>query len=351
MTKSPTQNTILDRYLHAVRFWLPAQQQDDIIAELSEDLRSQIEEKESAVGHPLNEFELSSILKRCGIPIRVASRYQPQGHLIGPALFPIYRFVLKMVLLWVLLPVFLFIVGPAMLFSTGDWGAAVVRTLSGLWSGIFIAAGTITLIFAVLERTQASLHLEDKWDPQSLPAVVKNEHKTSRLKMTCEAVFAFLGFLWLLLVPYHPFLILGPAAAFLQPAPLWHRFYVPILLLALAGFVRPCIGLARPQWTWFVPFAQLLNTGLTLVFLYFILHASSQVPANGWSPFVILTDAAKDSAQYRKTAGIVNVSILMSMAGTWFGLAIASIFQIFEFGKQLRKQHLCNPHSEAPSPL
>ena len=37
---------LLDRYLQAVQFWLPKQEKQDIILELSEDLHSEIEEKE-----------------------------------------------------------------------------------------------------------------------------------------------------------------------------------------------------------------------------------------------------------------------------------------------------------------
>jgi hypothetical protein len=37
---------LLDRYLQAVKFWLPKAQKQDIIEELSEDIRSQVEEKE-----------------------------------------------------------------------------------------------------------------------------------------------------------------------------------------------------------------------------------------------------------------------------------------------------------------
>jgi hypothetical protein len=33
---------LLDRYLQAVSFWLPKRQKDDIVAELSEELRSQM---------------------------------------------------------------------------------------------------------------------------------------------------------------------------------------------------------------------------------------------------------------------------------------------------------------------
>ena len=44
---------LIERYLQAVQFWLPKEQKDDIIAELSEDLHAQIEESESALGRTL----------------------------------------------------------------------------------------------------------------------------------------------------------------------------------------------------------------------------------------------------------------------------------------------------------
>lgn len=64
---------LLDRYLQAVRFWLPkSSRQEDLIAELGEDLRSQIEAKEAELGHPLDKEEIAAILKRCGSPMMVA---------------------------------------------------------------------------------------------------------------------------------------------------------------------------------------------------------------------------------------------------------------------------------------
>ena len=98
---------LLDRYLQAVRFWLPRKQQDDIIAELGDDLRSQIEERESSLGRQLNEDELVALLKQAGHPLWVAGRYQKQQALIGPVLFPLYSFVLKIVALGYLVPWFL----------------------------------------------------------------------------------------------------------------------------------------------------------------------------------------------------------------------------------------------------
>src|SRR5436305_8857801 len=145
MSKTANPTELVDRYLQAVRFWLPkAQKQEELLAELGEDLRSQIEDKETELGVPIQETDVSEILKRCGAPMLVASRLGPKRHLIGPTLFPIYAFVLKMVLFWILVPVFLVVVGAVNLANTGgDWGVAIAHTLGNLWSGLFLAAGVI----------------------------------------------------------------------------------------------------------------------------------------------------------------------------------------------------------------
>ena len=46
---------LLDRYLQTIRSYLPAEQKDDIIHELSENIRSQMEDKEAELGRPLTE--------------------------------------------------------------------------------------------------------------------------------------------------------------------------------------------------------------------------------------------------------------------------------------------------------
>src|ERR1700724_3595969 len=104
---------LLDRYLQAVKFWLPKKQQQDIIAELSEDLRSQIEDREAELGRNLNESEIAALLKQRGRPVLVANRFLPQESLIGPVLFPIYLFVLKIVAAFYMVPWILVWIGIA----------------------------------------------------------------------------------------------------------------------------------------------------------------------------------------------------------------------------------------------
>jgi hypothetical protein len=337
MSKARNPIELIDRYLQAVRFWLPkTQRQDDLIAELGEDLRSQIEEREAELGHSIDDAEMSAILKRCGSPMMVAGRLGPQRYLIGPALFPIYEFVLKMVLLSILVPVFIFIVGPVNLANGGGhWGSAIARTFGDLWSGLFIAAGIVTLVFAIIERTNTQLGTEMKWDPLKLPPVPKQERKMSRVQAVCELVFGFFGLVWLLLLPQYPWLILGPAAAFMKPAPMWHTFYLPILGLAVVGLLRSGTILARPQWAAFPMWTQLVQTALTLILFKFMINSAAQTANGDWHPFVV---AVTNSAQYIRVAAIVNASIIISLASAWLGLSIAGVIQTWAFLRYLRKR-------------
>jgi hypothetical protein len=343
---------LLDRYLQAVRFWLPKAQQQDIIVELSSDLHSQIEDREMELGRPLNDADLETILRKCGSPILVASRYRPQTQLIGPALFPIYQFVLKVVLLWILVPVFVVIVGPAMILPATYRGPALVETVSTLLYAMFVAAGIITLIMAVLERTQATLHLFEKWDLRSLPPAPKQAQPSSRTQTIFELIFGVVGLMWLLLLPQYPFLILGPAAAFLKPSPIWHSLYLPVVVLSVAGLAGQCVSLARPQWTWLPLAARLVTTVLWLAVVNFLINAAGHAPNSDWHPYVIAASAVRasgqSSTQLDHIAAIVNASVLLTLAVMWLGFCIAGIIQTWQLMRLVRRR---SPQARDPALL
>lgn len=347
MSKVTNPSDLVDRYLQAVRFWLPkSKKQDELIAELGEDLRSQIEAKESEFVRPLDKNEASEILKRCGHPMAVATRLGPHQHLIGPTLYPIYTFVLKMVLLWIMVPVFVFIVGPVNVANSGgNWGTAIASTMGDLWSGLFIAAGIITLVFAILERSHAHASIACKWDPLSLPPVRKQERKTSPVHAICELVFAFFGLIWLLLLPQYPVLILGPASAFLHAGAIVHTIYVPLVLLAVVAILRPAITIVRSEWAWFPPLAEAVQAVLGLILLNFVLNAAIQTSGGEWHPFVVAASGA--SVQYIKAAAIVNVSILISLYCAWIGLGIALLVHIWRLLRYLHQRFLGPRHPES----
>src|SRR5215471_9440096 len=99
-TSKETAMELLERYLQAVKKYLPLKRQDDIIAELRANMESQIEDRESELNRPLTQGEFDDLLRKMGHPMVVASRYQPQQYLIGPTLFPMYLYVLRIALLW-----------------------------------------------------------------------------------------------------------------------------------------------------------------------------------------------------------------------------------------------------------
>jgi hypothetical protein len=274
----------------------------------------------------------------------VASRLGPKRHLIGPTLYPIYTFVLKMVVLWILVPAFLFIVGLVNLAnSNGDWGKAIVTTMSGLWSGAFVAAGVITLVFAILERTHTFADISCKWDPSTLPPLEKTERKKSLFQTNCELVFNVFGFVWLLLIPHHPFLVLGPASGFLLPGPIWQSFYLPIVLLAAAVIVRYVIILARPQWRAFPLWSQIAQAIVTMILVNAMINAVGHTVNSDWHPFVAVAAGLRDSEKYgqlSKIAAIVNVSILISLVCTWIGVGIGGAVHTWELLKYIRKQRI-----------
>ena len=86
---------ILERYLQAVKPLLPRKAQDDILRELSENIRCRMEEREADLGRPLTTAEQEEIIKEHGHPIVVAARYGRTQYLIGPAVFPFYWLILR----------------------------------------------------------------------------------------------------------------------------------------------------------------------------------------------------------------------------------------------------------------
>jgi hypothetical protein len=106
---------LLDSYLRAVKRCLPRAQAADIIKELSDDLRSQIEDKESALGRPMTDEETTAFLLQHGDPMAVARRYRQDSpsltigwELIGPELFPMYLIMLSVNLVITLASVAIF---------------------------------------------------------------------------------------------------------------------------------------------------------------------------------------------------------------------------------------------------
>lgn len=81
---------LLERYLQAVRLFVPRRQHDDIVAEVSTDLVTRMEDLKKELGRPLSDEEQVDVVRRNGHPIVVAGQYRGHERLIGPTVFPVY---------------------------------------------------------------------------------------------------------------------------------------------------------------------------------------------------------------------------------------------------------------------
>jgi len=242
---------LVDRYLQAVGFWLPKKQKDDIIKELSEDLHSQIEEKEAELGRKLNESEVEAILKQRGRPVLVANHYLPQQYLIGPVLFPIYRFVLMIVGLCYLVP-WLLVAIPLFSFSTTYRDqhsriAGVMSAWSSLWITALTATAVVTIVFAVLERANARSHFLEEWEPRKLPPV-RDPRQIRRSSSIFELAAGLAFCIWWIGYMSSPVVIHRPDVRIVL-TPGWPYFFWGFLAVMLVNIPLSAVNLVRPYWT------------------------------------------------------------------------------------------------------
>jgi hypothetical protein len=245
---------LIERYLESVKFGLPRQQKDDIIAELSDDIHAEVEEKEAALGRKLTEAEVEEILKQRGHPLLVANRFLPQESLIGPVFFPIYRFVLKIFAFGYLLPATLVWIG-LMVFSPSyrfehthpSWFTAFASLFSYLWFTFCLVVVPVTIAFAVLERNQARVHFFDRWSPRKLPPV-RNPNLIPRSSSSFELAVNLIFFVWFAICLHSPAVRIGSVLQFTL-GPLWPWFFWGYLLLAAFNAAFACEKLLHPSWT------------------------------------------------------------------------------------------------------
>lgn len=242
---------LVDRYIQAVRFWLPAGQREDIAAELSEDIKSQIEEKEASLGRQFSEAELAQVIKSHGRPVIVANRFRPQQYLIGPVLFPIYRFVLKIVAVFFMLPWSVAWLGVAMSRAAHS-GDSLAGVITGFWTAFWPMAsfllGSVTAVFAILERTQEKSHFLDRWDPRKLPPM-RDPRRIPLANSLIEITANFIFITWLIAGAWYQ-TTLHFSSFSIQLAPEWKYFFWGLLGLGLVNMTAAGVNLFRPYWTW-----------------------------------------------------------------------------------------------------
>jgi len=290
---------LLERYLQSIRTFLPRKAQDDILRELSENILSQMEEKEAELGRPLTEAEQEEVIKQHGHPIVVAARYGRRQYLIGPGLFPIYWLTLKIALLAAL--AVRFIVAIVTVLVSADPVHQILPALLAVPLVVIPVFAWITVAFVAFEffSPRVNLRCITKWRPRWLPALVKRSDVIPRADSVAQIIMGSAFVIWWQCIPAAPYLLFGPAAAAIGLGPVWTRLHWPIILLALAGIVLASVNLSSPHWT-----AARTRVRLALRAAGFVLVVIL-VRAGNW---IVMVDGVGDPARYNALQIVNQIS-------------------------------------------
>ena len=329
---------LLDRYLQAVKKHLPWQKQEDIIAELRANLESQLEDREAGLGRPLTQAEAEAWLKEMGPPMHVAARYKLHQYLIGPELFPIYWFVMRMAGLCALLVYSILCVVQSF---AGDavTPAMVVEMVLRVPVVLLSVATWVTLAFVVLET--AMMHglipsplqkaVGADWSPRTLPALERDaagKRGGSYAQAVAHVIFGFLFLIWLSLIPKHPAVLFGPGVFYMhishfQLAPVWTSFYWWVVALNVLQLAWRCWDLWSGNWQRPRSVQEIVIKAIGLAPMVILLNAPDHI-------WVTLKQPIVDQVQYGAAVEAINH---WGYRGVLMVIAIASLQMVFDLGR------------------
>jgi hypothetical protein len=196
---------LIDTYVSEVGRQLPSKNRADIEAEIRSALQDMLDERSRKEGRPVDDEMVLAVLKEYGDPDLVAASYLPERYLIGPAMFPVFWTVAK-IILTITLIVTLVGLGVNLGQSARDLqtGLSIVgHSVTDLYTSVLTSMAALVFIFAIIEwainrsgrkmDVQGSLAEKD-WDPRSL----LNISAPNRIKLgeiIAEIVFTFIAIL------------------------------------------------------------------------------------------------------------------------------------------------------------
>jgi hypothetical protein len=300
--------TLLNRYVNAVRMYLPkGPQQEDILSELTEHLQSRIDEEEEALGRPLTEVEQEAMLTRHGNPVLVAERYGAPKRtvafgwqLIGPELFPLYARIL--LLNWSVTIVAVPII---------RWFGTSMPRL-GFWS--FAGPLLVQLVFVTFALTCVDAFQRRARGRASAPERQLNWRFPPTYLQPIPRWQSLVGLvmfgavtIWWTLVPVAPALMLGSASPSLEFSSSTTTLYWAVLALVIVSTAQRTATFVHPEWNWLQAVTRLFTNSAALVLLY---------PFAMSFPYVLVAASAPDPVRAEILAHRINSTMWWLMVGT-----------------------------------
>jgi hypothetical protein len=156
------------------------------------------------------------------------------------------------------------------------------------------------------------MRLLDHTEPDGAPRI-------SRFQSISRFVAGAVFLVWLRVVTHSPMWMFGAAVGAFRIEPVWHRIYMPFVLVVFAGMIQAAISFIRPDW---VRFEVLVRAVLSLAGLGIL----AMLATGG--PLLTVRDAVPTQAQLR-VVHTVNEWFLFYF--TMLAIAVACVV-IFTLG-------------------
>jgi len=318
---------LIERYLYAVGRYLPRKNREDILKELRSVLLDTLEGRTLSSASEASEAEVIAMLQDYGSPQQVAASYSNQGqYLIGPALFPLFRMILGIVLAAV--------IGAQLLaFGVAVWigGQAInpLESLTSLLNSIPASIGSLVIVFAILQWFDVRPELENEpWDPRNLP-VIEEDQTVNRGERIFGIAAASIILAILALLPDKLGVFNLPEGVFFAN-PVIGQYLGWISLSLLAGIALDIILLWQGRWTTLTRLARIGVSLISIAVLALLLQGHNawlaQQGVSGFLPGVGFVDDIQSNIQvigmqaFRMAIGIALILTSLETAGQVYRL-------------------------------
>nr|WP_295111529.1 hypothetical protein [uncultured Caulobacter sp.] len=318
---------LIDRYLAAVAALLPKSSRQDIVAELRDLILNRVEEKEAALGRPLDKADTETLLREIGHPIAVAGRYGPHRALIGPEIYPFWLLAVKVLLAIAALAA---VIPAVIVMITGhDQGHRIGGILSDFIPSALSVVGLATVVAAAFERGWLKVGDFANWKVSELPHVPEGKRwlggssgsswtggrgwfAKSRFEGVFElAVVALFIAWWTGGLPF-PMerLIHAPDGTWITFNPMVLSLYWPILALAVLQAVSALVLVVKPGWVRARAATEILCALAGLALSAVLYHAMPIVT------FIVDGQPAADLAKLQRVVDMTFMVILVVAVAT-----------------------------------
>lgn len=201
MEKNYREHELVERYVYDVTRRINEKQRKDIGEELRSLIEDMIlekladaEENIEVAGKPDDEI-VREVLTQMGDPAKLARKYRgEEEHLIGGEYFNMYWLVLKIVLIcttvgYVISGIVAAFVGAVETDGTTRIILDEIAHYMDLPGVLISAFGSVTLIFALMERAKVKLGDTIKWNIEKLPLVPGRKNEIKRSDCIVDIVF------------------------------------------------------------------------------------------------------------------------------------------------------------------